>query len=367
MFKQLMTNKYIVFDEPKKSFKRIFQLIKSAKKSIYIETYRFASDKIGRDLLDLLIKKSEKGLEVTVLVDSLGWGKFSKQKRKELDESRIKLFIFNPLFENFSFSKAKKFWNIHFRNHRKLTLIDDKIAFVGGTNYSSRELTWRDLFVEITGPIVKELEFSAREMQKIAMKKHFQKRTILKKLSKNFVKEDILVRQVPYSKHRLLKKELIKIFNSAKDEILIATPYLVPDLPFRRALKKAVKRGIKINILIPKNADGYMVNLMNHFGSYLSHEAGINVFLYPKMMHSKFVIIDNNVCTFGSANLDYQTFNHNYELNIISKNKSLIKQLKKSFFTDLKISKPYEEKTWSKRIWINRVIMNFLIKHRGHF
>ncbi len=362
-----MTNKYVVFDEPEKSFKRIFQLVKSAKKSIHIETYRFANDPIGRDLLDLLIKKSEQNLDVVLIVDSLGWGKFSKERRKKLDESRIKLFIFNPLFTNLTLSKIKKFWNIHFRNHRKLTLIDNKIAFVGGTNYSSKELEWRDLFVEITGPIVKELEFSSREMEKIAMKKHFQKRKIFKKLSKPFTNKDILVRQIPYSRHRLLKKELIKIFNSAKKEINIATPYLIPDLPFRRALKRAVERGVKINILIPKKADGYMVNLMNHFGSYLSHELGINVFLYPKMIHSKFVIVDNKVCTFGSANLDYQTFNHNYELNIISKNRSLIKQLKKSFSSDLKISKPYEEKTWSKRIWINRVIMNFLIKHKRHF
>jgi cardiolipin synthase A/B len=362
-----MGNKYIVFDEPEKSFKRIFQLIESAKKSIYIETYRFSNDSIGRNLLDLLIKKSEKGLDVILIVDSLGWGRFSKQRRKKLDESSIKLYIFNPIFNKFSFSKIKKYWNIHFRNHRKLTIIDKKIAFVGGTNYSAKELNWRDLFVEITGPIVKDLEFSAREMQKIAVKKHFQKRIIFKKLSKRFSKEDILVRQIPYSKHRLLKKELIKIFNSAKEEILIATPYLVPDLPFRRALKNARKRGIKINILIPKNADGYFASMMNHFGCYLAHKSKINVYLSPKMIHSKFVIVDNNVCTFGSANLDYQTFNHNYELNIISENKSLIKQLKKSFFKDLKTSKLYEEKNWSKRIWMNRVIMSFLIKHKRHF
>lgn len=362
-----MTNKYLVFDEPEKSFKRIFQLIKLSKKSIHIETYRFANDSIGRALLDLLIKKSEKGLDVVLIVDSLGWGKFSKERKERLDKSRINLFIFNPLFTKLSLSKIKKFWNIHFRNHRKLTLIDNKIAFVGGTNYSSRELDWRDLFVEITGPIVKDLEFSFREMQKIAMKKHFQKRRIFKKLSKPFVKNDILIRQIPYSKHRLLKRELIKIFNSAKKEIHLVTPYLVPDLPFRRALKRAIKRGVKINILIPKNADGYMVNLMNHFGSYLSHGLGINIFLYPKMIHSKFVIVDNAICTFGSANMDYQTFNHNYELNIISKNKLLIKQLEKSFSNDLKISKPYEEKSWSKRIWIKKVILDFLIKHKRHF
>jgi len=362
-----MKNKYLVFDEPEKSFKRIFHLIDSSKKSIYLETYRLANDSIGRELLDLLIKKADQGLDVVVIVDSFGWGRFSKKRRKSLEESAIKLFIFNPFFNNFSFSKIKKYWKIHFRNHRKLTLIDNKVAFVGGTNYSSRELKWRDLFVEITGPIVKDLEVSAREMQRIAVKKPFEKRKIFKKLTKGFVKEDLIIRQVPYSKHRVLKKELIKIFNLAKREIIIVTPYLVPDLPFRKALKKAVKRGVEIKILIPNNADGYAVNLMNHFGSYLSHQVGINVFLYSKMIHSKFVIVDNEVCTFGSANLDYQTFNHNYELNIMSKDEYLIKQLKKSFSSDLEESKPYEEKTWSKRIWINRVIMNILIKHRGHF
>jgi len=360
-------NKYKLFDEPKNAFNNVFRRIKSAKKSIYIESYRIANDSIGRDLIDLLINKSNKGIEVKIIVDDLGWDGMSKNRLKRLHESKIEFHIFNPWFKSLSWKSIKKHWNIHFRNHRKLTIVDEKYAYIGGMNYSSREIRWRDMMVEITGEIVGDLISSSNEMLGICKKKNLKKRKIFKKLSRKFNSEDIIVRQIPYSKHRLLKKELIKIFNSAKDEIIIATPYLVPDVPFRRALRRAVIRGVKITIMIPKKADGWMATMMNHFGSYLATQSGIKINLHPNMMHSKYVIVDQEVCSFGSANLDYQTFNHNYELNIISNNSEIVKQLKKSFKKDSKVCKDYEEKSWSKRIWINRIIMGFLIKHKRHF
>jgi cardiolipin synthase len=360
-------NKYKLFDEPTKAYERIFKKISNAKKSIYVETYRIANDPIGRKLIDLLIKKSEEGLKVEVICDDLGWGKFSYLRRKKILESKIKLHIFNPWFEKITWSNFRKYWNIHFRDHRKLTIVDEKIAYVGGMNYTSRELKWKDMAVEIEGDILKDLVLCSKEMIKISDKKNFKRRKIYKKLSKKFDGEDIIVRQIPYSKHRLLKKELIKIFDSAREEIIIVTPYLVPDLPFRRALRKAVKRGIRITIMIPKKTDSLLSNMMNHFGSYVSTKSGINVILYPKMIHSKYLIVDSEIASFGSANLDYQTFNHNYELNILTRNQKLIHDLKRSFGKDSKLCEKYHEKNWSKRFWINKLVMRILVKYKNHF
>lgn len=358
---------YKLFDEPKIAFEKIFRRIENAKESIYVESYRIANDRIGRELIDLLIKRSNEGISVKVVVDDLGWHGFSKDRLRKLKESSIEFHIFNPWFKNFSWKNIKRYWNIHFRNHRKLTIVDNKYAFVGGMNYSSRELHWRDMMIEITGDIVSDLISSSHEMLGICKKKNLKKRKIYKKLTRNYGREDIIVRQVPYSKHRLLKKELMKLFDSAEKEIKIVTPYLIPDLPFRRALRRAVLRGVKITIMIPKKSDNWAADMMNHFGSYLSEKSGIKVVLHKKMIHSKYVIIDKNVCTFGSANLDYQTFHHNYELNIISSDESLVKQLSQSFLKDSQECREYEEKSWSKRIWINRIIMRFLIRHKRHF
>lgn len=360
-------NKYLLLDNPQKAFEEIFKEIKNAKKNIYIESYKILNDSIGKKLIDLLLKKEKDGVKIKIICDYLGWGNFSKERIKKISESKIELYIFNPIFKKISLKSLRKYWNIHFRNHRKLTIIDDKYAFVGGINYTKEELEWNDIMVKITGKIVDDLISSSHEMTGFAKKEHFGKRHIYKKLSKNFYHDDIIVRQIPYSRHRLLKKELIKIFNEAQKEILIVTPYLIPDLPFRRALKRAIDRGIKIKIIIPGKSDNWFLNHMNHFSSYIANNAGIEVFLYPGMIHSKYVIIDSNIASFGSANLDYQTFNHNYELNIVSKNKSLVKQLKKSFHKDSKNSNSYHEKTWSKKIWINKLIVRLLLKHRRHF
>lgn len=360
-------NNYKLLDDPKIAFNQIFKRIKNAKKSIYVESYIISNDPIGRKLIDMLIDKSENGIDVKIICDNLGWRGFSKSRTKKIMNSDIELHIFNPWFKNISWKNLKKYWNIHFRNHRKLTIIDSKYAFIGGMNYTIREFAWRDFMIEITGDITNDLISSSHEMLGICNKKHFKKRKIYKKLSKEFYNKDIIVRQIPYSRHRYLKKEIIKLFNFAKKEIIITTPYLMPDLPFRKALRHAVNRGIDVKILIPKKTDNWMSTMINHFGSYLATKSGIFVFTHPQMIHSKYLLIDEIVCSFGSANMDYQTFNHNYELNIISNKKSIIKDLKKSFLKDIKISSPYSEKSWSKRIWINRVIMKILIKHKRHF
>jgi cardiolipin synthase len=362
-----MRNKYLLFDNPQSAFERIFGSLRKARKTIYLETYRIGNDPIGRELLDILLDRDANGVKVTVVVDSLGWGKFSKKYERLLGSSSIDLHIFNPLFQDFSWEKLKRHWNIHFRNHRKLTMVDSKVAYVGGMNYASRELGWEDMMVEITGGILESLISSSREMLGICEKKHFHKRKLYKKLSKSFAGHDVLVRQVPYSRHRLLKGELMKLFSKAQREIVMVTPYLVPDLPFRRALRKAILRGVKVRIVTPRKSDMWMSDIVNHFGCYTSKISGVEVLLHPKMIHSKFVVVDSEVCSFGSANMDYQTFNHNYELNIISENKELVRQLHASFVREAAMCKPYHEKRWLERSWFNRLLTRFLLKHKKHF
>ncbi len=339
-------NKYEVFSEPIKAFSNVFSNLKKAKKSIYIETFELKNDSIGRELIKILIEKSKK-IPVTLIVDDRGLGILPKKIKNTIAKSNIEYYIFNPWFVHIKRLRLKRLMsNMLHTNHRKLTIIDETIAYVGGINFSAKEINWRDILVRIKGPILSSLILASEEMKGIVVKKRRQQRKIVSKLSRrNNDTTDKVIRQIPQTiNHNTLTRTIIKEIKKAKKEILITTPYFVPPLKLLIPLHKAIKRKVKITILVPRKSDGKMSSILTRHFAFLSYKEKINMFLLPKMTHAKYLIIDNKYCSFGSANLDYQTWFSNYELNISSTNKDLIKQLKSTWNKDIKTASEFNPK-----------------------
>lgn len=353
-----MTSTYKVYTNTKDAFDRVFKSIENAKNSIYVETYKIDDDSIGQKILTLLIKKS-KDVPTELMVDYWGIEKESIKTLKHLKNSRLQYILFNPLYFTTRILGIKKFIKyIQTRNHRKLIILDKKTAFVGGMNFNSEELEWQDYIVEIKGDMVKQLLLARKEMKNIAYKtKPFEKRFINKKLTKRFTGKDCILRQIPATRHRPLKREFLKLLRSAKKEILFTTPYFIPDLPFMLALRKAIKRGVKVKIIIPKKCDHFSADILNKSFAFVEHNEGSQIFLYKGMTHAKYTVVDGKHVLFGSANMDYQTWLHNYELMIMSKNEKLAHDFKNMFSETVKKSELFTNEYWWRRSFMRKILL----------
>lgn len=362
-----MNNEYELFWEPRRAFQKVFSDLKKANKSIHIETFMFKSDVVGKELIEILAKKS-KEIPVTIIVDGYGLQNINKVFRKKIDESKIKFVIFNPIWQNIRrFHVRKWFRALPYRNHRKLTIIDGKIAYTGGMNYHQDELKWHDLFSRIKGPIVKQLVSTASEMTKIATRKKTERRKIKKQNTVMYTNSDCITRQIPLSRHHPLKKQLKKILRTAKKEVRITTPYFIPDPHFHQLLHVTAKRGIKVKLIVPKRSDRSIADILTNMNLFIAHKAGVEIRFLPKMTHAKYIVADEYMCSFGSANMDYQSFYNNYELNITSKNRQLATELQKQFDKDWEKSKSFEIKLWNNRSRIRKIMEKIIHPFRKYF
>ena len=358
-------NTYLLYTEPQKTFSAIFAAMKQAKKSITFETFDIGNDAVGEQLIRIAAQKS-KTIPVEGIVDSYQHypNEFIEQT---IHNSRIKLHVFHPIRENIVSIRFKKMieW-LHIRTHRKVTIIDETIAFVGGTNYNAKELGWRDIMVKITGPIVKDLVKSFKESKGIATKHLYAPRKINKKLTKTFTNKDVMLRTMPLSTHKSIFSTILKLIKQAKKEIIIVTPYFVADTGIGVALRAAIKRGVHISILIPKKGDHYSADIYTKFNAFVATKQGMSVFEYPRMVHAKYMIVDD-VVMFGSANFNNRSLHYDYELNIATKDKKLHKQLRNLALADISISKQFKTATWKNRSWKQRIMQGILRPIRKYF
>lgn len=362
-----MSNEYVLFWEPKHAFEKVFSDLKKAKKSIHIETFLFGSDLVGKELIDILAKKSMK-IPVTLIVDGYGLQNMNKSFRKKIDESKIKFVVFNPLWQQIRrFNIRRWFRTLPYRNHRKVTIIDGEIAYVGGMNYHHDELKWHDLFSRIKGPIVNQLLNSAREMTKIATRKKTERRKIKKQNTMIYTTKDCITRQIPLSKHRPLKKQLKQILRTAKKEVRMTTPYFIPDPHFHQLLHATTKRGVRIKLIVPRRSDRNVADILTNMNLFIANKAGVEIRFLGKMTHAKYIVADDYMCSFGSSNMDYQSFYNNYELNITSKNKKLSLELQNQFDKDWNKSKPFEINLWNNRSKRRKLMEKILQPFKKYF
>lgn len=320
------SDEYKVMSSPEMIYKSMLEDVKKAKKEILLETYIYGDDKVGREFRDELTKKALEGVKVRVLVDA--WGSSVRKKffRKLIDAGGKVRF----------FRKFRHAWRIftenHRRNHRKLLIIDKQVSYIGSINITASCLKWEELVIRINSPLTIQLKKS--------FNKTWNRFNILKiKRMKGIFYEGFeILHDFPSGKMSFTGRRYIKLISKAQKEILITTPYFLPSQRIRRALRKAAKRGVEIKILLPKTSDVRILDLFRNRYLRKLCQKGIDVYYYPKILHSKLLIIDDKFFLMGSSNLDYRSFMHQFELNLVGGDEGLISELKKHFYKNLKIS-----------------------------
>ncbi len=333
------------------TFEALLKDLKAAKHHIHLEYYIIKDGVIGTQLLNILCEKAKAGLSVKLIYDDVG-SKLSSAIKQKLTASGVAHYPFMPVF----FSKFTG--KMNYRNHRKIAVIDGTIAYVGGVNISdeylnvpSDTLFWRDTHLRIEGEAVTSLQveffmtwdFVSAAKTNVAPS-YFPKVTC---------KDNIAIQIAssgPDTNAAHIMEALFLAITTAEDYVYITTPYFVPNAQIITALRVAAKSGVDVRLIIPKASDSWVVKHATN--SYLEHLMleGIKVYRYTKgFVHAKTMVVDDIFSTVGTSNMDYRSFNINFEVNAFIYDIETSKTLKAHFLEDLKSCERIDAKQWQQR------------------
>ena len=318
-------------------FPKLIQDLKSAKHHIHLEYYIIKDDKIGTEILNILCEKAKEGIEVRLTYDDVG-SKISVGMKRKLTDSGVEHYPFMPvLFSRFT-------GKMNYRNHRKIAIIDGVIAYVGGINIEDEYLNdesknhfWRDTHVRIVGEAVKSLQIYFFTTWDFVSNQKFQIEKVYfpdTECTKNVALQ--IAASGPDTDWANIMEAMFTAIATAEEYIYITTPYFVPNDEIITALVVAAKSGLDVKLIIPKKSDSKIVKHATN--SYLDKllEAGAKVYRYKKgFIHAKTMVVDDIFSTVGTANMDYRSFNINFEVNAFIYDKGTSKILKQHFFDDL--------------------------------
>ena len=325
-------------------FHALLAAIGRAAHHIHIDIYIFADDALGNLVADALIDKARGGVEVRVIYDDVGCWNVSNRFFERMREEGIEVCAFLPVrFPSFT-SK------VNYRNHRKIIVIDGEVGFVGGMNIANRYVKgtaagpWRDTMVMVRGGAVYGLQraflvdwyFVDRTL--ISNRKYYP--AVKPGLANNCLAQ--VVGSAPVTVYPEIMQGYVRLIMAARSYIYIETPYFLPTEPVLFALKTAALGGVDIRLIVPRKADSKYVEWAGR--SYLRDiaGAGVKVYLYNDgFLHSKMLVSDDSLSTCGSANVDFRSFENNFETNAFFYDLDVALRFKEVFLEDQSKSLPY--------------------------
>jgi len=333
-----------VFTEGDALYEAMLASIASARHRVWLETFIFAGDEIGQRFAEAMAVKAAEGVQVRLLIDAAG---STLRFPRRLEDYLLAQGVELRWFHRWRWRDPLRY---NRRDHRKLLVVDDTEAYLGGFNIhreNSRsiygEQRWRDTHVCCHGALATQAGrlFDAfwRGNRRWALPRTAATASVL---------------MPNHSRHcrRQLRCAYAAMANKAASSVWLTTPYFVPDHRTQAALMAAARRGKDVRVLVPRKGDVPLVRWASHAGYAPLLQAGVRIFEYlPRVLHAKTAIVDQAYAILGTANLDYRSFFLNYELNLISREPQLCQQLRQQFETDLEQSEEVFAGRWRTRGW----------------
>ena len=359
-------NKVVLLDDGPATMRAMMAAIQGARQHINLETYIFEADEVGHALADLLIRKKAAGVAVNLIYDSVGSMDTPSEFFDRMRSAGVNVLEFNPVNP----ARARGEWDINQRDHRKILVVDGRIAFTGGVNISkvygkssflrgkrrepppkdAKEAAWRDTHMQIEGPVVAEfqklfLDTWQRKAGHALPDANFF--PALKPAGKALVRA---IGSSPDNEDYAVYKTYISAFAHADQYIHLTTAYFVPDRQVVQAMIDAARRGVDVRIIFPSFSD---VGLMLHAGrSYYDELLAAGIKIYERkaaMLHAKTAVIDGVWSTIGSTNLDMRSFLHNDEVNAVVLSAEFAERMEALFQRDLRESVEITPEEWDRR------------------
>ena len=314
----LANNQVRLLVDGKATFEAIFAAIESARDTVLVQFFIIHDDELGRNLQSLLLRKAAEGVRVYVLFDQVGSHALPAAYIQTLRDGNVQIKAF----------ATRRGWfnrfQVNFRNHRKIVVVDGLIGYIGGHNVGDEYLgadpklsPWRDTHIEITGPVLACLQesfaedwyWATRELPPLI-------------LQDSYPDEGMLCHVLatgPADPQETCALFFLEAIQSAKSRVWITSPYFIPDEAVSAALRLAALRGVDVRLLIPSRPDHRVVFAASSLFAAEAVRAGVRVFRYqPGFVHQKVVLVDDEVSAIGSANLDNRSFRLNFEIMLLT-------------------------------------------------
>ncbi|WP_077609897.1 cardiolipin synthase [Clostridium sp. Marseille-P2415] len=368
-----VNNSVVIFTDGEEKFKDLRMELSKATHFIHLQYYIIKDDELFDSIIPILIERAKAGVEVRILCDGMGGRFMPKSKWNRLKESGVRVGIFFPPI------LGRLQLRMNYRNHRKIVVIDNRVGYVGGFNigreYISRDPKfgyWRDTHLKLQGGAVLSLQI------RFALDWNYAAGENLFKNMKYFCEDedgmclesfglvDIskeekhlgiqIIASGPDAGSRQIRDNYIRLFSKARDHIYIQTPYFVPDDAVLSTLQVAARSGVDVRLMIPCKPDHPFVYWASYsyVGDLLS--AGAKCYTYENgFLHSKGVMTDGKVSSYGTANMDIRSFELNFEVNAVIYDEETTGRLEALFLEDLKVCKEITPELYEERSLLIRI------------
>ncbi|MGV8916854.1 MAG: cardiolipin synthase [Pseudomonas sp.] len=321
------------------TFAAIFEAIRNAKQAVLIQFFIIHDDDLGRHLQALLLEKAAQGVAVYVLYDRVGSHKLPASYSNTLREGGVQIKAF----------ATRRGWlnrfQVNFRNHRKIVVVDGVCGFVGGHNVGDEYLgklpplaPWRDTHVQVVGPVVASLQesfaedwfWATRHLPPLILPDAFPEDGVLCQL----------LASGPADPQETCSLFFVEAIHAAEERVWITSPYFIPDEAVFAALRLAVLRGVDVRILLPSRPDHYVVYAASSLYAFEAVRAGVRIFRYePGFLHQKVVLVDSEISAIGSANMDNRSFRLNFELMLLTVDVDFARQVEDMLNADFALAR----------------------------
>jgi len=355
----LANNRVRLLIDGQAAFAAIFEAIAQAREVILVQFFIVRDDRVGRRLHNLLLERAANGVRVFFLYDRVGCHALPRHYVQHLREGGVAVHAFSASAHSGLLNR----FQLNFRNHRKLVVVDGVRGFLGGLNvgdeYLGREprlSPWRDTHLELSGPVLACLQESFAEDWFWVCR---QLPPLL--LPKQYAADGVLCQVVgsgPADAQETGSLQFVAAINTARRRIWLASPYFVPDESVFAALRLAALRGVEVRLLLPARPDHRVVYAASSLYAFEALDAGIRVFRYqPGFMHQKVMLVDDEVASVGSANLDNRSFRLNFELTLFTVDAAFAGEVERMLSIDFSRSRELDRDESRRAHRLNRLGM----------
>ncbi|MDR2626444.1 MAG: cardiolipin synthase [Dysgonamonadaceae bacterium] len=351
-------NDICIYTSGKEKMNDLYRDIEQAVHHIHIQYYIFLDDEIGTKFQQLLIRKAGEGVIVRIIYDEVANWKVKHAFYESMRQAGIEIYGYLKI--RFPILTSR----VNYRNHRKIVVIDGKIGYIGGMNIADRYINgrpdgfpWRDTHIRVAGRGVYGMQSAFLMDWHIAGKKMVSSRVYYPDMPRYADSPMQIAMDGPVGHWRNLMQAAIRIVAGANKYVYIQTPYFLPTEDIVHAMQTAALGGVDVRLMMPERSDARLADYAAH--SYLKEmmEAGVRVYYYQTgFLHAKLLLADDYITVVGSANMDFRSFEHNFEVNAYIYDEGTAMRMKKIFFQDQQSCIRLTLKLWKNRPVRTKVI-----------
>ena len=365
-------NKVTLLADGQATYAAMFKAIQKAKDHINLESYIIEDDETGRKFADLLLQKQAESVQANLIYDSVGSMNTPTSFFQRLRDGGIQVVEFNPIDP----LKAREKWGLTHRDHRKILIVDGKVAIIGGINiskvYSSSPLKrkqskkapihWRDTDIQIEGPAVAEFQklfldtWLKQKGPQLSERNYFPD---LKEVGNALVR---VVGSTPGQTNRIPFIVYVSAISFAEYSIHMTNSYFIPDNQTVKALTDAAERGVDVKIILPGSTDSQLALYAQRYYYSGLLKSGVKLYEHnTSLLHAKTAVVDKVWSTVGSTNMDFLSLLNNDEVNAVILSKEFAVEMEKMFVRDLADSRQIQWDEWKKRPLLPKIREWFVI------